>query len=481
MTGGIHILDLHKFDVDEKNGFLSSELPLDHLENTYYKPWETLATNIPRLLLTNQLKPEVENRLPLLSIDQLTSLQELKRGYVLLTFIINGYVWSINPPNEIIPDSLALPLLEVSKKLGLPPVATYSSVVLWNYKLVDNTKEISLENLTTGLTFTGSFDEAWFYLISVYFEKIGAQCVEHGLKAIDAVTANDSVSFIESMKLLAMSIDNLTDILKRMDEKCDPYVFYFRIRPFLAGWKNMAKVGLPHGVKYGPNGEYQQWSGGSNAQSSLIQYLDLVLGVTHFSDGGQQQYPRKPITNESQFKRNSYLLDMRQYMPQPHRSFLKEVGEKTNIRQYVLKQSSESAERFAYDTCISMMKNFRDVHLGIIKNYILIPARAERMNETNVMRNGLATTHNNKNHVGTGGTSLVKFLTQCRDETSDMAVTKWVKEYLKDDNVEHSNLEMNFIFDYNYNFVGFKDKVSNIQLIEDEDENTDVDFFIHHW
>lgn len=483
MTSDINVLNLEEYDIDGEKGFLSSEMPPEALPNEYYAPWEKIATNIPQLVLTSQMKNAVENELPLLSVDQLTTLPELKRAYVLLTFMINAYVWSSNPPNEVVPDQLAQPLLQVSEKLGLPPIATYSSVVLWNYKVVDPSKPLNLENLTTGLTFTGSFDEAWFYLISVYFEKVGARCIEHGLKAVDAVNSADSAAFIDSMKQLAQGIDNLTAILNRMEEKCDPYVFYFRIRPFLAGWKNMAKAGLPNGVKYGPQGEFQEWAGGSNAQSSLIQYLDIILGVTHFCDGGKEQYPRKPIANESQYKRNDYLLNMREYMPGPHRRFLKAVGESTNIRQFVLSQDADTNVRLAYDTCISMLKNFREVHLStIIRKYIMIPAAAERMQQSNTLRHGLANTHEAKpkEHVGTGGTALLKFLTQCRDETSDMAVTKWVKEYLKDAPSDAANRELSFIFDYNYNFMGFKDKAVNIQHIED-DENGDVDFFIHHW
>lgn len=483
MTTDINVLKLEDYDIDEKRGFLSSEMPPSALPHEYYAPWEKIATNIPQLLLTSQMKNVVENELPLLSIDQLSTLPELKRAYVLLTFMINGYVWSSTPPNECVPEALAQPLLQVSEKLGLPPIATYSSVVLWNYKIVDPSKPLDLENLTTGLTFTGSIDESWFYLISVYFEKVGARCIEHGLKAINAVNNADSAQFINSMKQLAQGIDDLTEILTRMDEKCDPYVFYFRIRPFLAGWKNMAKAGLPNGVKYGSEGGYQQWAGGSNAQSSLIQYLDLVLGVTHFTDAGQEKYPRKPIANESQYKRNDYLLNMREYMPGPHRSFLKTINETTNIRQFVLSQAEDTDVRLAYDTCISMLKNFRDVHLDtIIRKYIMIPAAAERMQQSNTMRQGLANTHDAKpkEQVGTGGTSLLKFLTQCRDETSDMAVTKWVKEYLKDGTADSANRELNFIFDYNFNFMGFKDKTVNIQHAED-DENGDVDFFIHHW
>lgn len=479
MSNKIEALNLEDYDISEEKGFLSSDLAAVKLSNPYYSQWEEIATKIPLLILTSQLKPAIENELQLLKIDQLITSSDLKRGYVLLTFIINGYVWSSNPPNEVIPDALAYPLLEISSKLGLPPVVTYSSVVLWNYRTIDETKSLDMQNLTTDLSFTGSFDEAWFYLISVYFEKVGAQAIKYGLRAIDSVNQNNSELFIENMKALAESISQLTAVLNRIEEKCDPYVFYFRIRPFLAGWKNMEKVGLPSGVKYGYNGEYQQWAGGSNAQSSLIQYLDLVLGVTHFNSEGKQQFSKNTISNEGQYKRNAYLLNMQNYMPQLHRKFLQDVNNISNIRQYVISQNKDSNIKLAYDTCIAMLKLFRDYHLTIIKKYILTPANAEKIHDTTVLRNGLANTHNAKNHIGTGGTSLVNFLSQCRDETSDMAVTKWVRQALKNKTPNNSNLEMNLLFDYNYNFIGFKDKNSNVQLADDE--HSDVDFFVHHW
>jgi indoleamine 2,3-dioxygenase len=73
-----------------------------------------------------------------------------------------------------------------------------------------------------------------------------------------------------------------------MYEKCSPPIFYHQIRPFLAGSKNMAAAGLPDGVFYDTgngNGKWRQHSGGSNAQSSLIQFFDIVLGIEHRSTG----------------------------------------------------------------------------------------------------------------------------------------------------------------------------------------------------
>lgn len=50
----------------------------------------------------------------------------------------------------------------------------------------------------------------------------------------------------------------------------------------------MTAAGLPYGVFYDVgegHGEWHQYSGGSNAQSSLIQTFDIFLGVNHSATG----------------------------------------------------------------------------------------------------------------------------------------------------------------------------------------------------
>jgi indoleamine 2,3-dioxygenase len=133
-------------------------------------------------------------------------------------------------------------------------------------------------------TFTGSEDEEWFYFISVAIEARGAEIIPTMLKAMDAVRANDSQTVAQCLLNFADTLPEISAILDRMYEKCDPEVFYHKIRPFLTGSKNMASAGLPNGVFYEEGegeGQWRQYSGGSNAQSSLIQFFDIVLGVEH--------------------------------------------------------------------------------------------------------------------------------------------------------------------------------------------------------
>lgn len=183
-----------------------------------------------------------------------------------------------------LPAAIAVPFLEVSAYLGLPPTATYSALNLWNFTAPSNSELSQVDNLSVLHTFTDTIDEAWFYLISVAIEARGAEVIRTMLKAMDAVRADDSRTVVQCLLNFADVIPEIGAILDRMYEKCDPEVFYHKIRPFLAGSKNMAMAGLPSGVFYDEgegNGQWRQYSGGSNAQSSLIQFFDIVLGVEH--------------------------------------------------------------------------------------------------------------------------------------------------------------------------------------------------------
>lgn len=198
-----------------------------------------------------------------------------------------------------LPPSISIPFLVVSKHLEVPPVATYAGLCLWNFKPLFVDEPIDqLENLYTLTTFTGSLDESWFYLVSVAIEARGAPILPTMLDAIAAARRDDGRTVTACLRSFAERLDDLGSLLQRMYENCDPHVFYHRIRPFLAGSKNMGDAGLPRGVVYedGSGREtYRQYSGGSNAQSSLIQFFDLVLGVEHRPTG-----EKRPEASESE-------------------------------------------------------------------------------------------------------------------------------------------------------------------------------------
>jgi indoleamine 2,3-dioxygenase len=359
----------------------------------------------------------------------------------------HGYVWGGDSPAERLPASISIPLLLISSYLEVPPVATYAAVCLWNFKPLFADEHIdNLENLATLTTFTGSIDEYWFYLVSVAIEARGGPILPLMLKAIEAARINDSKTVTKCLEAFAERLDDLGGLLQRMHEGCDPQVFYHRIRPFLAGSKNMAEAGLPNGLIYEDGSgteEYSQYSGGSNAQSSIIQFFDIILGIEHRPTG-----EKKDVTSESEREgtvpppKHNFLLEMRKYMPGPHKRFLEDVTRVANIRDYVEAHHANTALTVAYDSCLAMLRAFRDKHINIVSRYIIVKSRESRSlsrsRSPEVQRRrkmDIATSsRQDKNEPaakkklkGTGGTALIPFLKQARDETGEPAVNSWAK------------------------------------------------------
>lgn len=423
---------LADYELSPNSGFLPDELPLERLTDSYFAPWEALVAVLPSLILTKRIRKLVD-KMPLLSIDSIRSDRyELRRAYSVLSFLTHAYVWGVDIAKEQLPAQLAEPLLQVAEILEVPPVATYASLILWNFKQIlpgSSEDDWDLDNLTTIDTFTGSIDESWFYLVSVYFEYKGAKCITRGLDAMQAVRDDDMAKVTECLQYLAESIDMLGSVLMRMEEMCDPHCFYYRIRPYLAGWKNMADAGLPNGLKYGSEDKYRSYAGGSNAQSSLIQTLDIMLGVSH-SPTGQRPSKGEGVSVES--GANNFMNEMRDYMPGPHRRFLEHLAIVSNVREYVTSKNDGNLT-LAFDGCLAMLKAFRDKHILIVTRYIVLQARLyKQAGSTNTLRSGLSKTAEIDEQKGTGGTSLLPFLKQCRDETGDPAAGAWGKKILGD-------------------------------------------------
>ncbi|KAH7313790.1 Indoleamine 2,3-dioxygenase [Stachybotrys elegans] len=436
---------LSDYGVSPTHGFLPDTLPLTRLPDPYYNRWEAIVANLQALILSRRLRGVVD-RLPVLSTVGLEHDAEWRRAYSLLCFMAHGYIWGGDSPADRLPPPISVPLLEISDRLEVPPVATYAALCLWNYKPLFVDEEIdNLENLATLNTFTGSLDESWFYLVSVAIEARGAPIIPLMLSAIAAAREEDTATVTASLRAFAERLTDLTNILQRMHESCDPTVFYHRIRPFLAGSKNMAEAGLPRGVLYedGSGTEtYRQYSGGSNAQSSLIQFFDVVLGIEH-RPTGEKQDPTSGSDREGRSARHNFIQEMRRYMPGGHRRFLGDVSRVANIREYVEDHTNDTQLCLAYDACLAMLSAFRDKHIAIVTRYIITPSREVRARsrsrspEVTRQRMNLAVASRKKENQGaqsqrgTGGTALIPFLKQARDETGEPAVEEWTRRFMK--------------------------------------------------
>lgn len=440
------------YDVSSENGFLPTHSPLESLPDSYYEPWEYIVKNLQGLILSKRLR-EVVDKLPVLSTDRLFGEPQWRRAYSVLSFITHAYIWGGYKPTEWVPLPITIPYLEICGHLELPPVATYAGLVLWNWKPIFDAERVdTLSNLDMIDTFTGSLDEKWFYLVSVAIEAKGGPLVPLMLHAIEAASRYDRATVTQCLRTFAERLDDIGTTLTRMYDECDPHVFYHRIRPFLAGSKNMADAGLPNGVIFDDGGpinkqRYVQFAGGSNAQSSIIQFFDLVLGVQHQPTGEKKSNDSKQ--NDRKRKEPSFIEEMRKYMPGPHARFLQRVDEVANIRDFVQQHRYDRELTIAFDACLAMLSALRDKHMQIVSRYIVIQSHQAKKNalpksdeNKTPKKVNLALSHRPKREStgkaddkakslkGTGGSSLIAFLRQARDETGEPAVDAWARRVL---------------------------------------------------
>ncbi|KAJ1960682.1 tryptophan 2,3- dioxygenase [Dipsacomyces acuminosporus] len=455
-------LRLEDYDISPTHGFLPAVPPLLRLPDPYYEPWEKLMDKFNAYLLTRQIRRLV-NKLPVLDAGKLKTLAEHQRAFTILSFLAHAYVWGRNSAAsesaaDRLPAAISVPWVAVASHLQLNPVTCLVSLCHWNWQMLDPEAEDPLDpdNLSTLFTFTGSTDESWFHLISTAVEAKGARAVSAILDGIRAAEEDDIAGLTVSLSEIASSLQDANVVLERVYERCDPYVFYWRIREFIAGWENMAEAGLPHGVLYegvddvdassledlsSLAGKFRKYPGGSAAQTPLMQALDIALGIKHYPTGDKGT---QTTVDEARLRlanagvpepppANPYLIRMRDYMPGGHRRFLEDLASVCTIREYVLLACSDTtlernAEddqlkvslRLAYNKCVALLKEFRDKHIMIVTRYIVTPAKkGPSLPQYSAKKSG---DNDEATAKGTGGTDAIKFLKQLRNETNHSQV-----------------------------------------------------------
>ncbi|KAI0225459.1 tryptophan 2,3- dioxygenase [Massospora cicadina] len=377
------ILRLEDYDISPLTGFLPPEGPLRRLPLAYFAPWEEIMDDLSALLLCGRFRDRV-NKLAILDTEKLVCLREQQRAFVVLCFLSHAYIWGKNEPiSQTLPSCLAVPLVKVAELLDINPVGCNASQVVWNWKLMDPSAPLSLDNLGVLHTFTGATDEAWFYLVTVGIEAHGGRALKAMVESVAAVRAGDADRVRCCLQNMAVAIQGINHTLRKMYDKCDPYLFYWKIRPYLAGWEHMGEAGLPYGVLYQGVDEdnvFRQYAGGSAGQSSLIQAFDIALGIAHYPTCDQwrsikDEEKRRASLGLPKLKpsRTTYLYGMRSHMPGLHRRFLEELTKVANLRSFVDAVQGDCARW--YNRCVTRLKKFRDLHIQIVTRYIVLPAR----------------------------------------------------------------------------------------------------------
>jgi len=366
------------------NGFLPQKDPLEKLP-TKFSAWENIARELPKLLVSNQVR-KIIKELPVFPTEHLKNIRQIERAMQILSYLGHAYVWGEKPVIQILPAVLAKPWHEVSQKLNRPPVLSYASYALHNWRKINKSGEVELGNIALIQNFLGGIDEEWFILVHVDIEQKAMPALENCMLAIQAVKQKDNHKLLLSLKNIGYSLENICIVLDKMPSNCDPYIYYHRVRPYIHGWKNHPE--FPNGLIYegveAYQGKPQQFRGETGAQSGIIPCMDGLLGITHQDD-----------------MLKNYLLEMRIYMPKAHRIFLEKIEKQSRVRKYIQKQN-DTALKDAYNSCVTLVNRFRQTHLSYAASYI---------QHQHQMDTG------NPNAVGTGGTPFMEYLKKHKEET----------------------------------------------------------------
>ena len=380
---------LESFEISEKTGFLPETPPLASLPSHFSK-WEKVVGQLSEMLREKTLRNAV-HQLPVLEFSEKTlhSAEEWRRALVVLSALFQGYLWqegAAGLPSKI-PAILAVPFNNVTKKIGVPQVGVYAANSLYNWCLQDPTKPLSVENMHSMVTYTGTEDESWFYMVCLLVELEAVPAIKAIWESISAREEGNIEILVSNLATVESAITAMQRGLSRIFEKCAPPVFFSDILPYLGGTKGLDSY--PDGIICeGIDSKPVKFDSFRASQSSSVKAIDLFLGSQHSGTDAQ------------------YLNAMLDYMPQKHREFLQHLSKQPSLRQYVMEcHNSDVIKQF--NAVVEAFGSFRSYHIIVVTRYV-----ANQMPST--------TDPNDKAAIGVA--HVVRFLKNVRDDTNALKI-----------------------------------------------------------
>lgn len=310
--------------------------------------------------------------------------EQVRTAMVHYSFLVQAYVWGEAEAPTTLPANLAIPICAIGDHLGLPPLLPYSGYVLDNWYRLDKSGGINLDNIAMHQNFLGGQDENWFVLVHVAIEAEAGRALQLATELVDAAAQQDAAKVEELLVQMNAVWDAMNAHFDRMPERCDPYIYYQRVRPYIHGWKN--NPAMPEGLIYEGVARYagkpQAFRGQTGSQSSIVPTMDGLFQVVHESD---------PL--------REFLDELHAYRPPRHRRFIEAVRDASTLRDFAKTQNQSLKD--AFNACVEQVARFRTRHLEYAASYINKQAPSGAGNDTD---------------VGTGGTPFMKYLKKHRDE-----------------------------------------------------------------
>ncbi|TDL24922.1 Indoleamine 2,3-dioxygenase [Rickenella mellea] len=431
--GRYHMLPNSSFCIDNETGFIP-RMPPARLPSMF-QFWErSLSEAATALSLGEDSSDEAEAKRhsserwrqriregPVICTSTIEfDVGRLQRAHFVLAWLVHYYVHSTPPTVDstpmVVPKSLAVPLVAVSRCLGIAPVLTYADTVLWNVTTADPELPLAHDNMRFPHLFSGTDDEHAFYVASATAELRGAEI----LRIIEDCNTLPDVSNLATISKISRSltrvtsiIEELSDIMQSVRAGCDPHVFHWAIRPWYrgsdasgpdsAGW-------IYEGVE---NNKDLDLSGPSAGQSTLMHALDVWLDIDHKLS--QKRAP--PPSDSNRQADRGFMQRMRRYMPGVHQDYLRHLAQSPRPLRELARQTP--ALREPYNSAVMALKKLRDGHLKIACLYIITMSRSSRCPATAMMQKAQETLKATRNGPvrGTGGTEVSTLLKAGRDAT----------------------------------------------------------------
>jgi indoleamine 2,3-dioxygenase len=307
------------------------------------------------------------------------------------SFLVQAYVWGEPEPPASLPANLSRPIVALADRLGQAPLLPYSGYVLDNWARINKAEPIALDNIRMVQNFLGGADENWFVMIHVAIEAEAGVLLDSAVKLVAAAWRDDGHACEGLLTEMHAAWERIYAVFARMPERCDPYIYFHRVRPFIHGWANNPALG-PGLVYEGVEkfaGKPQAFRGQTGSQSSIVPAMDALFGVRHSDD---------PLKR--------FLDELHRYRPPAHRRFIEDLARRSTLRNFISRAGSP-ALRDAFNACLEQLARFRTRHLEYAASYINKQA---------------GSTHGNDPAVGTGGTPFMKYLKKHRDENRAQTV-----------------------------------------------------------
>jgi len=317
---------------------------------------------------------------------------EVRTAMVHYSFLVQSYVWGEAQPPSMLPTNLARAIVALADRLGQAPLLPYSGYVLDNWYRIDKSGPITLDNIGMYQNFLGGEDENWFVLVHVAIEAEAGVLLDNAARLVAASANGDEVEAERLLVEMDEAWERIYGHFARMPERCDPYIYFHRVRPYIHGWANNPAFpagGLVYEGVERFGGKPQAFRGQTGSQSSIVPAMDALFHVSHSDD------PLK-----------AFLDELHHYRPVQHRRFIEDLAKQSTLREFVT-QSGSAGLKEAFNACVEQAARFRTRHLEYAANYINKQAGSISGNDPD---------------VGTGGTPFMKYLKKHRDENRAQAV-----------------------------------------------------------